>query len=336
PFRSIDNTGTESTNVGTAVIKLTELTISGTVFNDTNGLTDNTVNGTGTNAGGLFANLVDPVTNQVIASVPVAADGSYLFNAANGVRANTNYSIILTATAQTPGASLLAATLPVNWTTTGENCCTPTGSDGTPNSILSVSTGTTGVTLANFGIKLLGPLPLSWLGFEATLQADNTVRLDWKTVDELNTQDFIVERSSNGLTWTALGQVAAANQSGIHNYRFVDAAPMEGVNYYRIMQRDLDGRFTYSIIRSIRLELPVTIVLSPNPTPGMLRLQVQGRRASAFEYDLFTIDGMQILHGALTGPVTNIDLSRYAGGTYWLRVVDKTTGQLRSYKIVRQ
>jgi hypothetical protein len=336
PFRSIDNAGAESTNIGTAVIKLTELTISGTVFNDTNALTDGTVNGTGTNAGGLYANLVDPVNNQVIASVPVGADGSYLFGAADGVRANTNYNIILTATAQTTSAPLTTATLPVSWFSTGENCCTSTGSDGTVNSILSVSTGTTGVNAANLGIKQIGALPLTWLGFTAALQPNRTVLLEWKTENEINTQDFQVERSNDGVNWTLLGQIAAANQQGVHTYSFVDASPMEGLNHYRIKQRDLDGQSKYSVIRTVKLDLPVQIKISPNPTPGLVQVQIQGKRDRVFSMEVLTADGVRIYQGIATGTIQSIDLSRQAAGTYWLRLIDSKTGESRSFKIMRQ
>ena len=53
--------------------------ISGNVFNDLDRLTDNTVDGTGTNAGGIYINLVNPTGDLVIASIPVNADGTYSF-----------------------------------------------------------------------------------------------------------------------------------------------------------------------------------------------------------------------------------------------------------------
>ncbi len=65
-----------------------ELTISGTVFNDVNRLDDGTVNGTGTDAGGLYASLVHPATNSVISSVAVNADGTWLIS--QGVTENTS------------------------------------------------------------------------------------------------------------------------------------------------------------------------------------------------------------------------------------------------------
>ncbi len=126
--------------------------ITGNVFNDLNRLADNTVNGTGTNGGGIHINLVNPVGDIVLASIPVNVDGTYSFTQANGVQINSSYRLVLTANAVTIGATLTASTLPAPWFNTGENLGAVAGNDGSVNGILAVST-TVGVeTQANFGI----------------------------------------------------------------------------------------------------------------------------------------------------------------------------------------
>ncbi|MES2777755.1 MAG: Ig-like domain-containing protein [Bacteroidota bacterium] len=152
PYVISDGTATATAN---EIINVTSTTdITGYVFNDTNGLTDGTVNGTGTNAGGLYANLVG-ADDKVISSVLVdPATGKYAFSAADGVAANTTYTIILTATMQTDGATLTTAILPTGWVSTGEHLGAAAGHDGLPaNSKLSVSVVTTDIDAANFGIE---------------------------------------------------------------------------------------------------------------------------------------------------------------------------------------
>ena len=94
PFRVIDNAGQESTNTGTVSVPFTGVGLSGTVYNDANGLTDGQINGTGTNAGGLFVNLVDGLTGNVVASQSVPTTGLYSFA---GISAGT-YSVRLSTT----------------------------------------------------------------------------------------------------------------------------------------------------------------------------------------------------------------------------------------------
>ncbi len=125
--------------------------LSGNVYNDGNGLTDGTVNGDGTNAGGLFATLTDDEGN-VIKSVPVNPDGTYNFDKVPG---NIPLQVVLTTTQKTPGAKVTASDLPEGWVSTGEHNGSGAGDDGTVNGISAVipalsSTGN--VNNVNFGI----------------------------------------------------------------------------------------------------------------------------------------------------------------------------------------
>ncbi len=133
-------------------LKKIVLEVTGTVYYDLNRLTDNTVNGVGTDAGGLFANLVDPTTYMVIACVPVATNGTYRFTEAEGVLADTSYVVILTQTVQPVASVLTGATLPANWVSTGDHVGAGPGSDGMPDSWLQASTTADGVREVNFGI----------------------------------------------------------------------------------------------------------------------------------------------------------------------------------------
>lgn len=121
--------------------------ISGTVFKDTDGSKLQNGVETGTNGGGLNAVLIDSA-NNVVAIAAVAADGTYTFNNAS---ANTNYTVQITTTAATVGATAPAITLPANWVSTGENL---NGTiDGSVDSKLSVSATVGNITGVNFGIK---------------------------------------------------------------------------------------------------------------------------------------------------------------------------------------
>lgn len=127
----------------------TPVTISGNVFNDANGLTDNTVNGIGTNASNsLFVNLVD-TANKVVQSVAVNNDGTYNFtNIGEG-----NYTLVLSTTQGVQGSTSPTVSLPTGFVHTGENLGTAVGNDGIINGILPITVGTTSnIINANFGI----------------------------------------------------------------------------------------------------------------------------------------------------------------------------------------
>lgn len=93
--------------------------LTGTVFNDANGMNNNTVDGTGTGLPGgtqVYINLVN-AGGLVIASVPVNANGTYTIpNIPNG-----NYTAQLSTARGETGKTAPAQQLPAGWVNTGES-----------------------------------------------------------------------------------------------------------------------------------------------------------------------------------------------------------------------
>ena len=132
-----------STSPATVTLTFTALSLGGTVLDDTNGLLDGVVNGTGTNAGGLYAVLISG--GNEVTNMAVAASGAYNFINLNcGV-----YTVELSTVAGAIGAAAPAMTLPANWVNTGES--TNGTLAGTPNGLITV-TMTHSLATANFGI----------------------------------------------------------------------------------------------------------------------------------------------------------------------------------------
>ena len=122
--------------------------VGGSVLNDTDALTDNQVDGAGTNAGGLFANLLDSNGN-VVSSTTVAANGSYSFPFVVA----GNYNVQISTVQGVESNAGPAAVLPSGWVNTGENLGSGAGSDGTVNGLLPVTVASSAVINANFGIE---------------------------------------------------------------------------------------------------------------------------------------------------------------------------------------
>ncbi|GAA4337673.1 hypothetical protein [Flaviaesturariibacter amylovorans] len=158
-FRAIDQAGVESGNIGVGKIPISELTISGNVYNDVNGNTDGIINGALiSNAGGpLYVNLVDGNTNTVVSSKPVAG-GAFSFSTADGLRSDvTDYRLVL---ADDPGATAPALPNATAWLNTGEGL--GTSADGLPNGRYTFSTVVTSPVTVSFGIDARPvPAPLT-------------------------------------------------------------------------------------------------------------------------------------------------------------------------------
>ncbi len=73
--------------------------------------------------------------------------------------------------------------------------------------------------------------------------------LMWTTSEEIDNQQFIVERSIDGIEYEAIGEVdGSGNSDEEKTYRFFDLDARKGIAYYRIKQVDFDEDFSYSKI----------------------------------------------------------------------------------------
>ncbi|XZF16544.1 GEVED domain-containing protein [Chitinophagaceae bacterium MMS25-I14] len=138
----------KSSAPATVSMMFNTISVSGNVYDDANGLTDNMVNGTGANGGGLNAVLIDVSTGNVVATTTVAANGTYSFAGIN----SGSYNVEITTNTATVGNAAPAVVLPAGWVTTGENLGASAGNDGTANSVLSLGAVSTDISNANFGI----------------------------------------------------------------------------------------------------------------------------------------------------------------------------------------
>lgn len=121
------------------------------------------------------------------------------------------------------------------------------------------------------------PLPIEMTSFIATKQ-EASAHLEWETSSELNNSGFAVQRSNDGSTWVKIGWVDGSGTTrDRQNYSFVDDAPNDGNNYYRLEQIDFDGKTELSDIRNLVFGSgPKAITVFPNPTYGRFTLDMPG------------------------------------------------------------
>lgn len=88
-------------------------------------------------------------------------------------------------------------------------------------------------------------LPVSFLYARAQAVSNDAV-ITWATGFEQNAQEFVIEYSRNGQSFTAVGSVPAENRATGSSYSYRHIQPAAGAAYYRIKQVDKDGKATYS------------------------------------------------------------------------------------------
>lgn len=95
---------------------------------------------------------------------------------------------------------------------------------------------------------------VSMLLFDAQYQEEK-VDVNWITATETNNNFFILERSSDGNSFSEVSKVkGSGNSTTVNEYNSTDYYPLSGVSYYRLKQVDSEGNHNYSDVIAIHIK----------------------------------------------------------------------------------
>lgn len=171
------------------------------------------------------------------------------------------------------------------------------------------------------GIKT-GPIPVSLLSFTAVLR-NTEVSLNWKTTSEYNNQYFNVERSNDGINFIVIGSVTGNGTTSLpHSYSLLDRNPAKGINYYRLKQVDLDGKYTYSNIVPVQINNIEIVSSYYNNLNNSIQV-IFNKKQDNVHIMLYGANGQLLSTANATNNIASykLDLPLLASGVYMLRVI---------------
>jgi len=206
-------------------------------------------------------------------SVSVATGSAYLFSWSSPTGAgvttqqnSTNSSLATIGFASTSGTLSVDATNGCSTATsslvvTGQNCFTARGGVGDG--------------FAVFSFTVVVPVELTSFNARAS---NDIVELEWMTASELNNDFFTVERSVDGETFEKVIDIPGKGTTNEqHSYKTQDTEPFSGKSYYRLKQTDFDGKFEYSSVVLVQLEInnQLRFKIYPNPNNGQFNISFE-------------------------------------------------------------
>ncbi|MBS1604945.1 MAG: T9SS type A sorting domain-containing protein [Bacteroidetes bacterium] len=183
-------------------------------------------------------------------------------------------------------------------------------------------------SLSSAGAVANTTLPVVLVGFSTTLNSDKTVTLDWTTQMEVNSNEFIVERSADGDFWSAIGAVGAkGNSSTVSSYVFTDASPLAGTNFYRLRMTNLDNSYGYTEVKVVRTGMVSAVSFFPNPAKEYVNVSLGSTGTTSAKVDVRLINmAGQVMQEKTTrtgaGVVVTFSVGNFPAGVYILSVVD--------------
>lgn len=173
-------------------------------------------------------------------------------------------------------------------------------------------------------------LPLTWLSVEGRLNSSQHATIYWQAA-EINVQQYTIEKSTDGRTFNPIGSVAA-NGNGTYKYTFTEEPVLQQTAWYRILQTDVDGSFSYStIVRIAAGNTRQAVTVYPVPAREQVTISITGDELLHTKALLVDAAGrpMKIIY--LNNQQTLLPLNNLAAGLYFLQLAN---GQ--AMKIMKQ
>ncbi|RYY49231.1 MAG: T9SS type A sorting domain-containing protein [Chitinophagaceae bacterium] len=281
----------------------------------------------------------------VTATIETAGVGFIPF--ASGQRSNKVWSITPSSNGPTASYTVtlymttaeLNGTIPTNYRIYKSSAATSAGITAgntqtvatTVNSNINYTSFT--ATFTGFSLFFIGSenvvLPLDLVQFNGIRNAGASI-LKWETANEINTRNFVVERSRDGSSYQALGTVNAVG-TGNANYSYNDVVKFAGSMYYRLKMVDIDGRFTYSPVVILKDVLENKVNVYPNPLEGIFTIDIGSRNLINTQVNIVDAKGVSVKKVRLTAIQTLVNSSDMPAGNYVLQFADGS-----SIKIVKR
>lgn len=187
-----------------------------------------------------------------------------------------------------------------------------------PIVILANETSST-LTFYRVGSIFGYPLDINLAGIKAT-NVGSRNRVEWTTAGEAQGDAFEVQRSKNGVSFTAVASLPARGVPS--GYGWWDDAPFDGITYYRLKLKHTSGSVSYSAVVSATVKVAAGITLYPNPVDGGFTVKLSIAPAEGAVAEILDAGGRLVRRERIVQTVQWVDAKGLAKGLYTLRYVN--------------
>lgn len=184
-----------------------------------------------------------------------------------------------------------------------------------------------GKNLLEWSIQYTGnaALPVKLESYTARL-SNGKVFLNWSSSREQHAATYTIERAGADQQYTELATLAAkGNSNQLSQYAYVDERPQTGLNLYRLVQTDADGRRTIFEVRSVvdSRNLSAKLLVYPNPIQSEFTAYLNIKRTQKVSLVLTDMNGRVLksktaFYGEGNTGI-NLSVATLPKGVYFLR-----------------
>ncbi|UAY50643.1 PKD-like domain-containing protein [Ferruginibacter albus] len=164
-------------------------------------------------------------------------------------------------------------------------------------------------------------VPVTFVSVKAW-KSNKNVPVQWKVENEINIQQYEVERSTDGKSFTAVAEIPA---SSVSTYNWLDENAVAGDNYYRIKSIDMNGAALYS--STVKVDMgTITPSIVATVNNATINLQLVNMEKGTYQVRLTDVIGQLIALKSVQHDGTNstktISLTKnLSKGVYTIEVI---------------
>jgi hypothetical protein len=234
----------------------------------------------------------------------------------------------------------------------GGNFALPANATTVRYRIVNNSTGGCGNDLAIDDITFsqcsavsgIGSLPVTGLKLSAS-QKGSDAQLDWSTYAEINSDHFEIEKSTDGINWNTIASTkAAGNTAATSYYSYTDKNIATGTLYYRLKEVDIDAKFMYSSIVTMKAGTAsgasVKAATYPNPFVSSVGLELTDNTSETVFIRMMDQQGRMIKQQSWNvtkgfNATTLTGLEHVTPGVYFMSVSNANGQNIYTGKLVK-
>jgi Secretion system C-terminal sorting domain len=182
----------------------------------------------------------------------------------------------------------------------------------------------------NGGTVCSSAAPLELIAFNVEEVEQQSVRLTWETLNEINFSHFEVERSINSIDFSFIAKIDGKNSVLNNNYEYIDRTVKSGIKYYyRLRIVDNDDSYEYSALEYVKIDNSIFSIqsVSPNPTRDKIGIYFNALSEETLSMTITDVFGSVLeVQDWPVGKGENsklVDMERYPAGVYMLILVCK-------------
>ena len=164
------------------------------------------------------------------------------------------------------------------------------------------------------------PLPVVLADFTVHSILPDAI-LNWRTLQEINSKSFTIQRSYDAINFQDIGSVAAAATSaGSRAYSYTDAGIMnidKSIIYYRLISVDIDGKSSLSPVIKLKNSRTWELRLLNNPVTESINISLSGVTKN-LQISIIDMGGKKMfthsypaINGQIILPAANLPKGRY-------------------------